>query len=84
MPQHMIIGQSNNSLSTMTDPEVVCKQSLVDFLPKLSICNTVSSSASKQSPEETKQNGTVNGDRRSNIKVQEEYEEYREAFVERL
>lgn len=42
-PKHMVIGQTNNTLSTIFVLEVACQQTLVDYLPKLSIVITIAS-----------------------------------------
>lgn len=80
MPEHMVIGQSFNTLFTIVDPEIARQQSLADNQPIPKAVNTVSTSSSQEPLENVKQVETVNSDWRNIIKIPEDYKEYREAF----
>lgn len=68
----------------IVDPEVVYQQPLVGIELNSITVSTVSSSLSKYHLGETKQSETVDCDWRAQIKISEEYEEYKEAFLEIL
>lgn len=84
MPKHIVISQSNNTLYAVVDIEVSYQQSLVDDQANLSVFSRVSSNSSKQSIEETKHDRIADNDWRSHISISQEYDEYREVFLEML
>lgn len=81
-PKHAVIGQYSHTLTTVVDPGVLFQLLLVGKQPNMALLISSRSAWVKIHLQRTKQYETVGGDWQNNTKIEEEYNDYREAFPE--
>lgn len=84
LPRNLLITQESGTLSTIVDIELACRQSSLDHQAISNAVLNLSNSMSKDFLENTKPDEIVDSNWENDIKIPEEYGEYRYIFHETL